>query len=109
MGITPPEGRNDITGMLTDIVSYNVGKHQLRFGGEIRQGHVDEFYFRHSLGKFNFDGTQGPWADNCAPTISVCLNTELFPGRFSCRDVASVLHRGRQCGAQSISQWFRLL
>jgi hypothetical protein len=61
VGITPPEGRNDITGMLTDIVSYTVGKHQFRFGGEFRQGRVDEFYFRHSLGKFNFTGTQGPW------------------------------------------------
>ncbi|HWY48733.1 MAG TPA: carboxypeptidase-like regulatory domain-containing protein, partial [Bryobacteraceae bacterium] len=59
VGITPPQGRNDITGMLADIVSYNVGKHQFRFGGEFRQGHVDEFYFRHSLGKFVFDGTQG--------------------------------------------------
>jgi hypothetical protein len=48
VGITPPEGRNDITGMLTDIVSYNFGKHQFRFGGEVRQGHVDEFYFRNS-------------------------------------------------------------
>ena len=45
VGITPPEGRNDITGMLADIVSYNVGKHQFRFGGELRQGHVDEFYY----------------------------------------------------------------
>ncbi|HYM78027.1 MAG TPA: carboxypeptidase regulatory-like domain-containing protein [Candidatus Dormibacteraeota bacterium] len=61
VGITPPEGRNDITGMLTDIVSYTVGKHQFRFGGEMRQGHVDEFYFRHSLGSFTFDGSQGPW------------------------------------------------
>ncbi len=61
IGITPPQGRNDITGMLTDIVSYTVGKHQFRFGGEFRQGRVDEFYFRHSLGKFNFDGSQGPW------------------------------------------------
>jgi hypothetical protein len=65
IGITPPQGRNDITGMLTDIVSYTVGKHQFRFGGEFRQGRVDEFYFRHSLGKFNFDGSQGPW--NTAP------------------------------------------
>src|SRR5438270_3396613 len=66
VGITPPEGRNDITGHLTDIVSYNVGKHQFRFGGEVRQGRVDEFYFRRSLGSFNFDGSQGPWASSAA-------------------------------------------
>jgi hypothetical protein len=57
VGITPPEGRNDITGHLTDILSYLVGKHQLRFGGEVRQGRVDEFYYRRSLGSFNFDGS----------------------------------------------------
>src|SRR3984885_8086253 len=71
VGITPPEGRNDITGMLTDILSYNVGKHQFRFGGEMRQGHVDEFYFRHSLGQFTFDGSQGPWNNLGDPTSAL--------------------------------------
>lgn len=76
VGITPPEGRNDITGMLADIVSYTRGKHQFRFGGEMRQGHVDEFYYRHSLGFFSFDGSQGPWAGSCAPAnTTTCLNT----------------------------------
>ncbi len=68
IGLTPPEGRNDITGMLADIVSYNVGKHQFRFGGEFRQGRVNEFYHRRGTGKFTFDGTQGPWA----ATIATC-------------------------------------
>jgi hypothetical protein len=66
VGITPPEGRNDITGHLTDIVSYVAGAHQLRFGGEVRQGRVDEFYFRRSTGAFTFSGTQGPWAAFCS-------------------------------------------
>jgi hypothetical protein len=74
IGLTPPEGRNDITGMLADIVSYSIGKHQLRFGGEIRQGRVDEFYFRRGTGKFNFDGSQGPWPA-CAATDAVCADT----------------------------------
>jgi len=72
VGITPPEGRNDITGMLTDIVSFTTGSHQLRFGGEVRQGRVDEFYFRRSLGNFAFDGTQGPWAGSCATGDTQC-------------------------------------
>ena len=70
VGITPPEGRNDITGHLTDILSYNVGKHQFRLGGEVRQGRVDEFYYRRSLGSFVFDGSQGPYNTSngsCAP------------------------------------------
>ena len=69
VGITPPEGRNDITGHLTDILSYTVGKHQFRFGGEVRQGRVNEFYFRRSLGSFTFDGSQGPW-QNAGDTTS---------------------------------------
>ena len=55
VGITPPEGRNDVTGHLTDIVSYVSGKHQFRFGAEVRQGRVDEFYHRRSLGSFSFN------------------------------------------------------
>jgi hypothetical protein len=75
VGITPPEGRNDITGHLTDVASYVKGGHQLRLGGEVRQGRVDEFYFRRSLGSFAFDGTQGPWAGSCAAANVQCTNT----------------------------------
>src|SRR5277367_6249314 len=60
-GETPPEGRNDITGHLTDDLSWVVGKHQFKFGGELRKAQLDEFYHRHALGSFTFDGTQGGW------------------------------------------------
>jgi hypothetical protein len=91
VGITPPEGRNDITGMLADIVSYNVGKHQFRFGGEFRQGHVDEFYFRQSLGKFVFNGKNPPAGvtyPTCASTDQLCKNINAFAD-FLAGDVAS--------------------
>jgi hypothetical protein len=61
IGLTPPEGRSDLTWHITDIVSYSMGAHQLRFGGEYRRGRVNEFYHRRGTGKFVFDGTQGPW------------------------------------------------
>jgi hypothetical protein len=92
VGITAPEGRNDITGMLADIVSYAVGKHQFRFGGEFRQGRVDEFYFRKSLGKFTFDGSQGPWAAYCGTDPSTaptgCTNGQgnIDPNIFALAD-----------------------
>ena len=100
VGITPPEGRNDITGMLSDIVSYNVGKHQLRFGGEFRQGRVNEFYFFNSRGKFTFDGnqgldpakTQGIWLTYCAahPTFTGCGDPNVYSlADFLAGDVAS--------------------
>jgi len=71
IGLTPPEGRNDVTGHLTDIVSYTMGKHQFRFGAEVRQAHVNEFYHRRGTGKFTFDGTQGPWSTTCANPTSL--------------------------------------
>ena len=95
VGITPPEGRNDITGMLADILSYDRGKHQFRFGGELRQGHVNEFYYRNSLGEFVFDGTQGPWANACTSTTppstdpTTCQDT-LALADFLAGDVSSV-------------------
>jgi outer membrane receptor protein involved in Fe transport len=58
VGETPPEGRNDITGHLTDQVSWVKGKHQFRFGGEYRQAQLDEFYHRHAVGAFTFNGGQ---------------------------------------------------
>jgi outer membrane receptor protein involved in Fe transport len=60
IGETPPEGRNDITGHLTDDLSWTVGRHQFKFGGEFRKAQLDEFYHRHALGSFTFDGSQGP-------------------------------------------------
>jgi hypothetical protein len=60
-GLTPPAGRIDITGHVTDTVSYVAGKHQVRFGGEYRKAQVNAFYHRRALGLFFFDGTQGPW------------------------------------------------
>src|SRR5467141_3767632 len=61
VGQTPPEGREDITGHLTDVLSYTVGKHQYRFGGEYRRAQLEEFYHRHGLGNIKFDGSVGPW------------------------------------------------
>src|SRR5579864_3570209 len=80
IGITPPEGRNDITWHVTDIISYNTGTHQLRFGGEIRQGRVNEFYHRRGTGQFVFDGTQGPWTGvtGCGSTTPTAACTALF-------------------------------
>src|SRR5215510_6225085 len=86
-GLTPPEGRNDITGHLTDIVSYVVGKHQLRFGGEFRQARVNEFYHRRGTGKFVFDGTQGPWANDSIDTPTKAL-ADYLAGNVSSSAIA---------------------
>ncbi len=79
VGITPPEGRNDITGMISDVISFNTGKHQFRFGGEYRQAHLNEFYFFHGLGKFIFSGAQGLWGTCADP--NVCALADFMAGK----------------------------
>ena len=100
VGITPPEGRNDITGHLTDIISYTMGKHQFRFGGEVRQGRVDEFYYRRSLGAFNFTGAYtvpnaagvqvpgNPWSGTCASGDPTCALADFLAGDVSSSSIA---------------------
>ena len=78
VGITPPEGRNDVTGHLTDILSYVKGKHQFRFGAEVRQGRVDEFYHRRSLGSFSFGSLEDFLAGNVASANIAVGDPERF-------------------------------
>src|SRR5271166_257839 len=88
VGITPPEGRNDATGHITDILSWSKGKHQLRMGGEFRDGRVDEFYYRRSLGSFIFSGNRGPWAGTCASTDPTCALADYLAGDVSSSSIA---------------------
>ncbi len=88
VGETPPEGRNDITGHLTDQLSWVKGKHQMRFGGEYRQAQLDEFYDRHATGSFTFDGSRlggsglaGSLADFLAGQTSAASITIGLPER----------------------------
>ena len=73
-GITDPKGRSDLTWHVNDIVSYTTGAHQFRFGGEIRQAHLNAFYHRRSTGRFSFDGTQGDQTQCTTPTATGLKN-----------------------------------
>ena len=75
IGLTPPEGRSDLTLHFTDIVSYSIGKHQFRFGAEYRHGKLNEFYHRRGTGKFVFDGSFGPWASAAAGCGAATANS----------------------------------
>ena len=57
VGVTPPLGRQDYTGMLSDTATFVTGKHQLRFGGEFRRNYMNLLYQRNVRGSFSFDGT----------------------------------------------------
>jgi len=73
IGLTPPLGRIDTTGHLTDNLTYTTGRHQIRAGGEYRRARLDVFYERNARGTFNFDGSQGPWAND--PSVSSNLKS----------------------------------
>ena len=88
MGLTPPEGREDITGHLTDVVSYTVGKHQFRFGGEFRRAQLEEFYHRHALGNFVFDGSQGPWSQTTLADSNTLALADFLAGDISRASIA---------------------
>ncbi len=89
-GLTPPEGRSDLTWHITDIVSQNIGAHQFRYGGEVREAHLNEFYHRRGLGKFTFDGTRGPWASDaiCSSSPEICALADFLAGDVSAATIA---------------------
>src|SRR5690242_18093030 len=101
IGLTPPEGRSDLTLHFTDILSYSVGKHQFRYGAEYRHGKLDEFYHRRGTGKFVFDGSAGPWAGSATCTNSplLCALADFLAGDVSsCTDALHV-NNGFTCGS----------
>jgi hypothetical protein len=75
IGVTPPEGRTDITGHFDDAVAYTVGKHEFRFGGEFRKSQVYDFYQTGARGVFTFDGSQGPWSPSGGSAACDALST----------------------------------
>ena len=78
LGVTPPLGRQDITGHLDEDINWTKGAHQLHFGGEVRKAQVNEFYLEGARGTINFDGTQGPWATTGTPCAELGNGTPPF-------------------------------
>jgi hypothetical protein len=90
-GETPPEGRNDITGHLTDDLSWTIGKHQLKFGGEFRQAQLDEFYHRHSVASLTFNGSSENWNTGAYDSTTAPLVSSLADfllGNYSTATIA---------------------
>ncbi len=76
IGPTPTSGRNDITGHISDTVSWTLGKHQIRLGLEYRRATIDLYYNFGGRGSFNFGsgGVLGPWQNDASVADSNVLN-----------------------------------
>ena len=81
-GRTPPEGRSDITGQISDNLSWVKGKHQARFGGEFRRVSLNEFYHRNAQGNFKFNGAQGSW-DLSKSSLASAISDSAVTARIS--------------------------
>ncbi|HEX8765991.1 MAG TPA: TonB-dependent receptor [Candidatus Acidoferrum sp.] len=101
IGLTPPEGRSDLTLHFTDILSYSIGKHQFRYGAEYRHGKLNEFYHRRGTGKFVFDGSAGPWANSatCTNNPLLCALADFLAGDVSSCTDALHMNNGFTCGS----------
>jgi len=65
IGVTPTSGREDITAHITEAISYVVGKHQFRIGGEYRRGQVYADYHTGQRGTFSYQElTSDPWSQS---------------------------------------------
>lgn len=85
IGVTPTSGRNDITGHISDTISWTAGKHQVRAGLEFRRAYIDLYYNWGGRGAFNFGtgGVLGPWANDTSVSDSNVLNLADFLAGYS--------------------------
>jgi hypothetical protein len=82
-GATPPLGRTDVTGHVTDTLHWTLGHHSLKLGGEYRHANLNVGYYTNGRGSFTFDGSRGPW------TTADC-NSLGFTASSSCSALKSV-------------------
>jgi len=80
VGATQPAGRTDTTGHITDNLSWTIGRHQIKIGGEYRRAQLDVAYFNNVRGSFTFDGTRGPWSSDATASSDLKSLADFLAG-----------------------------
>jgi len=91
VGATQPAGRTDVTGHITNNLSYTRGRHQLKFGGEYRRSVLDVAYFNGVRGNFTFDGTRGPWSTDSSVSTTLRALSDFLAGEPSNASGATIV------------------
>jgi hypothetical protein len=86
IGVTPTSGRNDISGQIADTLSWTIGKHQVRAGGEFRRAYIDLYYNWGARGAFNFNGEIGPWSQSAPANKNNTAIQDLDPNVVTLAD-----------------------
>ncbi len=95
VGVTPPLGRQDYTGHVTDTATYVWGKHQFRFGGEFRRNYMNLLYLRNVRGNFSYNGQSSaallPASGTGATSYAADASQDASASDFSVRALADFL------------------
>ncbi len=94
-GLTPPLGRIDTTGELNEVMTYTAGTHTIRFGGGYRRSRFDVFYERNARGRFNFNGSAGPWAGDTTLSPSLRALSDFLAGEVN-KNQSTISYGDRQ-------------
>jgi hypothetical protein len=86
-----PLDRTDPTGHLVDNLSYNTGRHQFKFGAEVRRTLYKSEYFTNGRGEFIFDGSRGPWASDKTLSGSLRAFADFLAGYPSSSNGATIV------------------
>ncbi len=97
VGLTPSQSRDDITAHITDALTWTIGAHQVRLGGDYRRVIVDASYYTGERGTFTFNGAGGPWAtDPTSEDLTADKNTLILADFLGGYLASGSITRGKQ-------------
>ncbi len=76
-------------------MTYTAGTHTIRFGASYRRARFDVFYQRNARGRFNFDGSAGPWANDTTLSPSLRALSDFLAGDVAVNQ-STIIYGNRQ-------------